>query len=101
MSELRSFNTQHGEVIDLVTAIGTSYKKFGTLILNDANLVENIELSCQHQVECIVHDILFLWLKGVGVSPVTWNTLVTVLDESDLKVLASDIKQQSRSRDEL
>ena len=101
MRELRSFNTQYGEVIDLVTAIGTSYKKFGTLILNDGNLVKNIELSCQYKVECIVHDILSDWLKGKGVSPVTWNTLVTVLEKSDLRVLASDIIQQSRSRDEL
>ena len=101
MPELRRFKTQHGEVIDLVTAIGTGYKKFGTLILNDANLVENIELSCQYQVECIVQRILGDWLKGKGASPVTWNTLVTMLEESDLKVLASDIKQHYRSRDEL
>ena len=101
MSELRSFNTQHGEVIDLVTAIGTNFRKFGTLILNDANLVETIELSCQYQVECIIHDILGNWLKGKGALPVTWKTLITMLEKSDLKVLASDIKQQSRSRDEL
>ena len=101
MSELRYIKTQQGEIVDLVIATAANYRKFGTHILNDNNLLETIELSCQYQVECIAQRILGDWLKGKGVSPVTWNMLVTVLVKSDLRVLASDIKQQSRSRDKL
>ena len=81
--------------------LGRTIRSLAPLSSHDAKLVENIENSHQYQVEDIVHDISGNWLKGKRTLPVTWNTLVTVLEKSDLKVLASDIKQQNRSRDEL
>ena len=103
MTELRSFNTKHRSNIDFVVDIGaTDYRKFGTLILENEKPIKVIEQNCFYQVEYIVHQILAIWLDGNGLSPVTWDTLVTVLKTIGLKVLASDIISQSiRSRDEL
>ena len=102
MTELRSFNTKHRSNIDFVVDIGaTDYRKFGTLILEDEKPTTNIQQNCFYQVECIVHEILAQWLKGNGLLPVTWDTLVTVLKKIGLKILASNIISQSiRSRDE-
>ena len=103
MTELRSFNTKDRNNIDFVVDIGaTDYTKFGTLILGDARPIKVIKQNCFHQVECIVEQILMDWLDGNGILPVTWNTLVTVLQKISLNVLASDIISQSiKSRDEL
>ncbi len=91
MEEIRSFKKTDGRVIDLVTEIGTDYKKIGRILLKNDRKVANIETSKRGQVEDIVDEILTVWLKGGGRKPVTWETLVTVLRESGLVVLADDI----------
>ena len=91
MDEIRRFRKTDGRVIDLVTEIGTDYKKIGRILLESDRKVANIETSKQGHVENIVDEILREWLKGSGRTPVTWETLVTVLRESGLVVLADDI----------
>ena len=38
-------------------------------------------------------DILEEWLQGRGIQPVSWTTLVKVLEDIDLGTLASDIRE--------
>ncbi len=92
MEIIRSFKRKRdGKVIDLVTEIGKDYKKIGRKLLKNDKKVANIEASKQNQVEDIVDEILSEWLNGDGRTPVTWETLVTVLRESGLVTLAEDI----------
>ncbi len=91
MQKLRTFKRDDGRVIDLVTEIGTDYKKIGRKLLKSDRKVANIEISKHGHVEDIVDEILREWLKGGGRTPVTWETLIAVLRESGLVILADDV----------
>ena len=54
-------------------------------------IVEAIELDQQKQVR-ICREIVKQWLEGKGKQPVTWCTLIDVLDQIELRVLSSDIR---------
>jgi len=43
--------------------------------------------------ERINEDILMKWIGGTGKKPLTWDTLVTCLRDSELQTLASDIER--------
>ena len=70
------------------------YQHFGTMLLNDTtgSLVDSIEKS-QHTPEEIVIGILKKWLQGTGM-PVTWQSLITSLENSGHRTLASAIKEK-------
>ena len=93
MTDLLSFKLRK-DTIDITNEIGTDYEKFGVLLLGNANKVDNIKKSNQYQVKDIVVQIIKVWLKGSGKTPVTWETFVWALKESGLAVLASDIESQ-------
>ena len=93
-------STSRRRVINIPQKIGTKYRPFGILLLED----DDGDL-----VEAIVHDempngvlninltILRKWLKGTG-KPPTWASLIEVLRDIDLKALASDIEQECHCR---
>ena len=68
--------------------------RFGIQILEDGdgermNAIEN-ELKCN--AERINIRVFQLWLQGRGRQPVTYATLVTVLQDIGLNKLAKDIR---------
>ena len=73
--------------------IGANYKSFGIFLLkdDDGGKVESITKQ-----EDTVHDmrlaILSKWLQGEGMQPPTWSTLIEVLKDSNLGVLAKEIE---------
>ena len=73
--------------------IGTKYKEFGTLLLNDStgNVVNNIERKFQQTPEDINTKILEKWIGGRG-RPCTWDMLIKVLRECELNTLAKQIQ---------
>ena len=98
LKELICFPTLKGKV-NLADEIGCSYWKFGVLLLDDdsGKRISAIELEYRHNAERIVCRVFQLWLEGKGKQPVTWSTLVTVLQDIDLNLLAkciSDVKLQ-------
>ena len=76
--------------------IGTQYKIFGTFLLEDDRgaKVDNIIRECRERAEDINTKILHEWLNGRGKQPVTWATLVEVLNNIELSTLAGDIQHQ-------
>ena len=80
--------------MDLVIEIGPEYEKFGTLLLEEkmGNKVKNIKISERGNPVDITVEILKQWLQGKGRKPVTWQTLVTCLRDTDLNVLADNIE---------
>ena len=90
---LRHFPVKDGSV-DIAEKIGTDYKHFGTLLLNDidGSKVNNIEMSKRGDPVGITAEILEQWLQGRGITPVTWQTLITCLRNMKMIVLADGIK---------
>ena len=80
--------------VDIAEKIGTNYKHFGTLLLNDndGNKVNNIEMSKRGNPVGITAEILEQWLQGRGRMPVTWQTLIKCLRDMKMIVLADDIE---------
>jgi len=80
--------------VKIVTEIGAKYETFGVLLLNDqtGTKITAIEHKRSNNAELINIDILKEWLQGNGKKPVTWQTLVDVLKDIGLFVLAKDIE---------
>ena len=74
--------------------MGTHYRQFGILLLNDPNgsRVKNIIHKHQQEgPENINMEILQEWVEGRG-EPLTWEILVKTLEDIGLKILAKDIR---------
>ena len=73
--------------------VGGSYRKFGTLLLNDekGSQVDCAEKSCHYQPDEIVNSILRKWLQEEP-TPVTWDNLIQVLRDCGLQTLADYVQ---------
>ena len=78
LPELLSFSERR---VNIAEQIGANYLKFGIFLLEDSNgaIVTALENEHLKNAERINVAILQKWLEGKGVKPVTWSTLVTVL----------------------
>lgn len=67
---------------------------FGQLLLEDNTLTEVHSITGNHSddIERINTEILKQWITGKGKHPVTWKTLIQVLRDVGLTVLAADIE---------
>jgi hypothetical protein len=73
--------------------VGANYSTFGILLLNDetGSRVDAIDDECRGKPERITLKILQEWLEGKGL-PVTWESLIQTLRDTDLSVLADQIQ---------
>ena len=92
LHELLNFSGQEKR-INIPQAIGTQYTKFGIILLEDDSgaRVDSIVREHRERAEDINTKILQEWLTGRGKQPVTWETLVEVLQDIELSTLAGDI----------
>ena len=83
-----------GREVDLAVEIGVHYYTFGVQLLQDStgNQVSALEKEMGKNAQDINHQIFTFWLHGKGRQPVTWGTLVAVLQDVGLEQLAKDIK---------
>ena len=80
---------------NLAQKIGTAYENFGILLLEDDNgdRTDAIVRELHERAEDINKRIFRLWVKGEGLQPVSWATLVGVLQDMGLNALAWDIHE--------
>ena len=66
---------------------------FGVLLLNDESGAEVNAIVKEHRGNAadINFEILSRWIEGKG-QPLSWDTLINVLQHIGLETLASDIK---------
>ena len=85
--------------MNLADEIGAHYFNFGIQLLVDDTGAQTsaIERSCFLVAEDINCKIFRKWLEGKGRQPVTWGTLVQLLDDIDLRTLAKQIKESFTS----
>ena len=78
---------------DIAKKIAIDYKLFGTQLLKDSDgsKVRIIEMKHRDPVDIAV-EILEQWLQGRGRMPITWQTLVKCLRDTDLNVLADKME---------
>lgn len=81
--------------LNVFEEIATSGNAFGTSLLEDGtgSKMSGIKHSAKN-LEEINREIFQRWLKGEGKQPTTWNTLIKVLNEVHLHVLADKIGNQ-------
>ncbi len=86
MSKIQSY--------DIYDEMGSKYRECCTFLLNDRDgaKLQAIEGRYQRDASSINHEIFSRWLQGEGRQPVTWATLVGVLQDIGMKSLADDIK---------
>ena len=79
--------------VNLAQEIGTSYEDFGILLLDDnGDRTDTIVRELGKKTEDINRRIFRLWVKGEGLQPVSWPTLVDVLRDMGLDTLARGIE---------
>lgn len=78
--------------LDVAKRIGKSYYRVGIELLEDSNAVEVIWNDNSYKIVDTVVEILEEWLKGNGKRPVTWRTLLQILEKAD-RPLAIDISK--------
>lgn len=93
--KLLKFPIRNGEShINIIEKIGTDYNTFGVLLLEDetGSKVNAIESHYKEDPERINQEIFRRWLRGEGKQPVTWKTLIEVLDDSHLSRVSEEIE---------
>ena len=94
LGELEDLKTRGGESINILQRISTEYEKFGIRILADKTGDEVEEIKDEQTVASrIKRTIAQRWLKGNGKNPVTWRTLVEVLDSMGLREVTKEIRE--------
>ena len=79
--------------ISIPKQISTKYFLFGILLLNDETGAEVSAIVTKYRDDAVQInlEILRLWIGGTG-KPLSWYTLIDVLQAAGLNTLASDIQ---------
>ena len=79
--------------INIPQQIGTNFMKFGILLLEDetGSRIQSIIHECRDNADQVNMKVLQEWIAGRGKLPVSWDTLIEVLQDIDLGILADDI----------
>ena len=94
LPELLNFQTASGEDINIISEIGTDFKKLGPQILIDKRgaVLAGIVSKNINDADSINQEILTKWIRGRGKKPVAWSTLIDLLKVIGLSELAETIE---------
>lgn len=94
LTKILFFKTSEGRKVKILEEIGARYRDFGMLLLDDelGTLTEYIASVKQNNPAEINRDILSRWVEGEGKRPVTWSTLIGVLEDIGRVGLAKKFK---------
>ena len=92
MPELVSFKCGDSN-INIAREIGCKYEVFGTLLLLDNTMahIQDLERRFQGNGEQINMHILQEWVEGKGKKPITWTTLLKVINDIGMGELANKL----------
>ena len=95
MSIIRNFPVTTDTIANIPREVGTKYFEFGTHLLQDTTgaFIRSLEVELNRNSELINQRILEQWLKGEG-RPVSWATLVEVLNIIQMGELAKQIEDK-------
>lgn len=80
--------------LNIPTRVGTNYSNFGTFLLDDKDgaKVSTLKFQNFHVPNAIVEGILNEWLT-LSPTPCTWEKLIEVLMDCQLRPLAADVRK--------
>ena len=79
--------------LNIAREVGSEFTEFGILLLNDRKGERVKEIAEKHDSDYDRNmETLRQWINGNGIKPITWATLVDVLEDLDLVTLAEDIR---------
>ena len=91
------YKDENGEKkrIFIIDDIGAKWKRVGRMLKFTSADIDNINSSCQSDVESCCEKMLSQWLEGfvAGSSSITWKTLIEALRDARLGQLADDLEQ--------
>lgn len=78
----------------LAQGVGDKYFTFGILLLDDKTgaRIGAIEREKMKNAKEINLQVFGEWVQGEGKNPVSWKTLISVLEDCELNQLATSIK---------
>lgn len=80
--------------LNLIKKVASDWKNIGYCLELPGYVLDNIEHdTVNFGCEQSSHETFRRWLNGEGRQPVTWRTLIEVLQDADRKTLAADLKQ--------
>ena len=93
MMDIIYFPLQDSKV-NLAKEIGTKYGQFGILLLEDhtGERIRAMEKELRSNAQDINYRVFQEWLCGNGKQPVSWVTLISVLEDIALSELANIIR---------
>ena len=97
MMEIICFPLKDSKV-NLAREIGIKYFEFGTFLLEDTTgaRMSSLEKELGKNAQDINRQVFREWLSGEGREPVSWQTLMSVLEDIGLSELAKSIAHIKR-----
>ena len=94
IAQLLEFPQKSG-TINIIEQIGGQYRILGPLLLNDntGTITDDIEREFTKKAFDINLEILKRWIRGSGITPVTWETLIEKLKSIRLTELARKMEK--------
>jgi hypothetical protein len=79
--------------IEIIKTVASRWQDIGDLLDFDATgqTLQNINAN-ERTVELCCRAMFQHWLEGNGVQPISWATLLRILDDCDFGALAADIR---------
>ena len=95
LRQMICFKTKNGTTINIMQRIGAHYHTLSVFLLSDDDGSRTEQIVSQFKLDGdkITYEILRKWIQGQGEQPVTWGTLIGVLESIGLSVLAKEIKE--------
>ena len=78
--------------LEIPQGVGGNWYTFGIFLLNDQT-GSRMKSLCQGPLEDMTQKILHEWLVGKGLLPVTWRSLIKVLNDTKLTLMADKIQE--------
>lgn len=95
LEEVLNFKTQSGSSVKIAQQIGDHYL-LGSLLLQDDTGALTSKIIKQHQHN-VNEEIIVQWLQGKGKQPVSWSTLINVLNTMGLSELAQLVQKELKT----
>ena len=94
LAELITLKTRKGERVNIIEYLAPQWKQFGLCLDFDrtGRQLDLIEAEQSHRAVACCREMFKHWLEGNGVQPVTWRTLIELLDHCNERFLVEQIK---------
>ena len=95
LAELSVLRTAKGQKIKIIKRLAPNWRNVGILLDFDKSGTELDIIEKNHQTNLIAcSQAMFQhWLKGNGLTPCSWRTLIDVLRDCDHQALAKEIQE--------